>query len=336
MLTLQEFYGMQGHPGIEFIGYDSDKDWLEKRKEGIGGSDAAAVLGMSKYTSPLKVYRLKLGEVKEDLSENVYVKKGKDLEALIRDVYVIPHFQELGYSVRHPEHMFISYKTPWLRANCDGIAVPNVFAEQHYSKNIVVEIKWVSEWGEANWYGDEYYGVPAEYYAQVQHYMLVTGARKAVICALFDKAWEMHYFEIPFDAAFANKLEKETYKFYTYNLQMHIPPKVDIALDKAEALSILKEEPATVVKNDPVFETLIAEYLVQKASADEHTKHANTLMKTISEMYLEGHRSDTFKMSISKCTRTSFNTSKFEEEYPELYKQFLQTSEFTRTVVKRK
>ena len=109
-----------------------------------------------------------------------------------------------------------------------------------------------------------------------------------------------------------------------------------MTLDKAEALSILKEEPATIVKNDPLFEELIAEYLVQKASADERTKHANALMKTISEMYLEGHRSDTFKMSISKCTRTSFNTSKFEEEYPELYKQFLQTSEFTRTVVKRK
>jgi putative phage-type endonuclease len=334
-MVLKQFYGMVAHPGIDFIEYTSEAEWLAERTKGIGGSDAAAVLGMSKYNSPLKVYKAKVEGITKDLSDNVYIKKGKDLEALIRNQYVIPYFAEKGYAVRHPQHIFVSHKTPWLRANCDGIAVPDEVTKQHYTENIVVEIKWVSEWGEANWYGDEYYGVPAEYYAQVQHYMVVTGAKKAVVCALFDKSWEMHYFEIPFDAAFAKRLVDSTYTFYTCNMEMKIPPKVDVDLDKAEFIHSLSEATPTI-SGDEVFESKIAEYLNAKSEADALTKGANAILKDISAMYLDGHRSERFKMSITKCTRTGFNSTKFAEDYPELYKQYLQESEYTRTVVRRK
>lgn len=334
-MVLKQFYGMVAHPGIDFIEYTSEAEWLAERTKGIGGSDAAAVLGMSKYNSPLKVYKAKVEGITKDLSDNVYIKKGKDLEALIRNQYVIPYFAEKGYAVRHPQHIFVSHKTPWLRANCDGIAVPDEITKQHYTENIVVEIKWVSEWGEANWYGDEYYGVPAEYYAQVQHYMVVTGAKKAVICALFDKSWEMHYFEIPFDTTFAARLVDCTYNFYAYNMEMKIPPKVDVDLDKAEFIHSLSEV-APTISGDEVFESKIAEYLNAKSEADALTKSANAILKDISAMYLDGHRSERFKMSITKCTRTGFNSTKFAEDYPELYKQYLQESEYTRTVVRRK
>lgn len=38
------------------------KEWHEERKKGIGGSDAAAVLGMDPYRSPLAVYYDKILE----------------------------------------------------------------------------------------------------------------------------------------------------------------------------------------------------------------------------------------------------------------------------------
>lgn len=37
------------------------EDWHKKRTEGIGGSDIAAILGMSKWSSPQDIYRLKVG-----------------------------------------------------------------------------------------------------------------------------------------------------------------------------------------------------------------------------------------------------------------------------------
>ncbi len=36
-------------------------DWLAARRKGIGGSDVAAVIGVSKYAGPTRVYYDKLG-----------------------------------------------------------------------------------------------------------------------------------------------------------------------------------------------------------------------------------------------------------------------------------
>ena len=117
-MVLKQFYGMLAHPGIDFIEYTSEAEWLAERTKGIGGSDAAAVLGMSKYNSPLKVYKAKVEGISKDLSDNIYIKKGKDLEALIRNQYVIPYFAEKGYAVRHPLCFQRSYFQ--LRVSCAG------------------------------------------------------------------------------------------------------------------------------------------------------------------------------------------------------------------------
>ena len=116
---------------------------------------------------------------------------------------------------------------------------------------------------------------------------------------------------------------------------LKIPPKVDVDLDKAEVIHSLSEATPTI-SGDEIFESKIAEYLNAKFEADALTKGANAILKELSTMYLDGHRSERFKMSISKCTRTGFNSTKFAEDYPELYKQYLQESEYTRTVVRRK
>ena len=85
MTNLLEYYNLHNHSDLEVVEYNSDAEWLSLRKKGIGGSDVAAIMQLSKYTSPLKLYKIKIGELEDDLSDNVFVKKGKDLEYLIRD-----------------------------------------------------------------------------------------------------------------------------------------------------------------------------------------------------------------------------------------------------------
>ena len=36
-------------------------EWLEDRRKSIGGSDAAAVIGLNRYRTPMEVYADKLG-----------------------------------------------------------------------------------------------------------------------------------------------------------------------------------------------------------------------------------------------------------------------------------
>ena len=75
------------------------KEWHENRRTGIGGSDAAAVLGMSKWKTPYQVWREKVyGERQPD---NGQFERGRDLESFIREKYE----KETGKKVVTPSFM---------------------------------------------------------------------------------------------------------------------------------------------------------------------------------------------------------------------------------------
>lgn len=311
----------------------TDEDWLNDRRKGIGGSDASTVLGLNKYKSRLTLYREKVEEYTEDLSNNVYIKKGKDLEDLIRLKYCTPYFIEKGYRLIKPNVTLIPKNTNF-RANLDAFAVPVEF-NNDYSKNIVVEIKWVSEYGEQLWNGDEYFGVPVNYYAQVQHYMYVTGAKKAVICALFDSDWQMHYYEIPYNADFVATLVREVNSFIEINVKMNIPPKVNSELDKDYILEAISHLPETTIE-DEAMDTKIAMYKELSKNIKTLKSTCNEVLSDITGLYLKGHRpiSPLHKVNISVVHSRRFNDSAFAEAYPELHKQFMQDTEYTRTTIK--
>lgn len=70
-------------------------EWLEDRRKSIGGSDAAAVIGLNRYRTPMEVYADKLGAFppKEDTEA---MRLGRDLEE-----YVAQRFcEETGKKVR--------------------------------------------------------------------------------------------------------------------------------------------------------------------------------------------------------------------------------------------
>ena len=72
------------------------EEWLNARRKGIGGSDAAAIMGANPYASPLSVYLDKLGLAQEkEITEAM--RQGTDLED-----YVAKRFSEAtGKKVRN-------------------------------------------------------------------------------------------------------------------------------------------------------------------------------------------------------------------------------------------
>ena len=45
-------------------------EWLEYRKQGIGGSDAAAIMGLNPWKTAMDVWLEKVGEFSEDTQDN--------------------------------------------------------------------------------------------------------------------------------------------------------------------------------------------------------------------------------------------------------------------------
>lgn len=321
---------------VEFLEYHSEEEWHALRKKGIGGSDAGAIMGLNKYTSPLKLFRIKTGKYSEDVEDNVYIKKGKDLESLIFEKYVAPDLASEGYRVIHPEHVFVNKNYPWLRANCDGLAVRQGYSiPTDPALNIVVEIKWVSEWAEVNWDGDDYCGIPASYYAQVQHYMTVTGAACAYVYAMFDKDWRVKKYLIPYNRSFALKLISQTREFYS-NLNAGIEPKITATLDKTFMPAALEEMPAVTVESTEL-DTQIASYVAVKEQIKALEKELDEHYNNAVAMYLEGKRPTAlFKMSVASCKTSGFDTKRFAADHPDVYDQYKTVTEYTRTTMKRK
>lgn len=66
----------------------SNDNWLKLRKAGIGGSDAAAILGMTPWKSPYQLWLEKTGEVEaEDISTKEVVHFGHVLEQVVADEF---------------------------------------------------------------------------------------------------------------------------------------------------------------------------------------------------------------------------------------------------------
>jgi len=132
-------------------------DWLHARKSGLGGSDAAAILGVSPWTSGYTLWRDKTSDHTDDQS-SLAMRRGTHLEpfilaeAMVADpdltVYRAP------YMLAHPDH-------PHLRANLDGLA-------QHAKRRTWggVEAKNVNSFQAKHWAD----GPPAYYEAQIGHY----------------------------------------------------------------------------------------------------------------------------------------------------------------------
>ena len=88
--------------------------WFEARRAGLGGSDIAAVLGLSKWQSPMDVWAAKRG-LSEEVVETNAMRRGRLLESAIANWYQ----EETGLEVLDGNEMPIVGPKPFMLASPD-------------------------------------------------------------------------------------------------------------------------------------------------------------------------------------------------------------------------
>lgn len=152
-----------------------EQDWLDARKQGIGASEIAMVLGEAPTTwgGPLKLYARKTGaSADDDLSEVEAVYWGKKLEGPILEAY----WERTGRRTARESLLLRSVEHPWALCTLDG----RTWEPANDGSRWPLEIKNVSAFLAGEWVD----GPPPHYYLQIQQQMLVTGEQKATIAAL--------------------------------------------------------------------------------------------------------------------------------------------------------
>ena len=140
--------------------------WLQARKNHIGGSDAAACVGMNPYKDNVQLWEEKVGLLEpEDISDKDYVRYGTEAEEHLRALFALDHPE---YVVTYNENnMYRNDRYPWMRASLDG----ELTDEQ--GRRGILEIKTAEILQGSQWekWRDR---IPDNYFCQVLHYLAVT------------------------------------------------------------------------------------------------------------------------------------------------------------------
>ena len=177
--------------------YTNRKEWLKGRRNSIGASEIAVVMGISHFKTPDELWREKRGEAEPpDLSDNDRVQYGTEAEEYLRKLFALKHRREYGMSY-HPFKVFYRTDTPYLTCTLDGEL-------QRYSdgsrgiyecKTALIESKRAEE----EWKGNH---IPQHYYTQLLQQHHCTGWKFAVLNAELrypDNSAQIKEYYIEFD-----------------------------------------------------------------------------------------------------------------------------------------
>lgn len=169
---------------------DKSEEWLLNRKRGIGGSDVASILGISRYKSAYDLYMEKKDSAIQHIT-NEAIEKGNRMEGPLIDLFFAKHKKYQRINTK--DISLKSKKYDFMMASLDS-----AFIDDQDNK-CILEIKTTTiqnskmrkEWGYYDDYKEEYIElVPQQYYCQVLHYLAVTGFDKAVVYAHLDYAYK--------------------------------------------------------------------------------------------------------------------------------------------------
>ena len=145
----------------------SRDEWLAHRRQGIGGSDVSALVGLSQWATPLSVWLEKTGVYVPEDSPSEAMEWGTLLEPVVADEFSrrsgIPT-EPYRHLPAHPEH-------PWMLANVDRLIPDDPIEGVHVAG--IYEGKTTSPWQRKEWADGR---VPDHAALQTHHYLAVTGS----------------------------------------------------------------------------------------------------------------------------------------------------------------
>lgn len=287
---------------IKEIAFNNHEEWLEIRKQYIGGSDAAAVVGLNSFSSPYTVWADKLGKLppKED---NEAMRLGRDLED-----YVAKRFtEETGKKVRRKNFILWNSDYPFAHANVDRLIV---------GENAGLECKTTSVLNLKNFKNGEF---PENYYVQCMHYMAVTGYKKWYLAVLI-LGKEFKVFEIERDEDEIKALMKAESEFWAC-VENGEPPMIDGSQATTDTIkTVLAESNDDTPVNLFAYDSTLEQYIALSKQIKEletlRDEMANKV-KVFMDSSAKGE-SDKYKVSFLSTLRQSFDSKRFAKDNPNI------------------
>lgn len=282
----------------------SREDWLQARNQSIGGSDAAAILGLNDYSSPYMVWLEKTGK-RPGFEGNLITETGNYLEAFVADLFT----RETGKKVRRVNAIIKNSDYPFAHANIDREVV---------AENALLEIKTTNSWANVRLVNSGEY--PQAWYAQVSHYLMTGGYDRGYLAVLLNNR-DFQIFTIERDEAEIAALAEQERHFWDM-VQNNIPPSPNGSKGDAEAIGEMIGPGDEEMPPVDLFDRkgLIMEYL----SVRESVKALDQRLEAIKqELQLSLGKSemgfcDEYKVTWKTVNSNRFDVKRFKAARPEI------------------
>lgn len=280
----------------------SHEEWLQLRSKYIGGSDAAAVVGMNPFSSPYALWAEKTGK-KPGFSGNLATEVGTYLEEFVAQKFAA----ETGKKVRKCNHSFLNSKYPFAIANIDREIV---------GEDAGLEIKTTNSLNLKKFKNGEY---PANYYCQCVHYMAVTGKKRWYLAVLIGNN-EFKWFVIERDEAEIAALMTEEAAFWEC-VKNDTPPEIDGSKATTDTLTTIYADSndaeavdLVLYKNDLAMYSALNKSIKElQAQQDEIENRIKAFMGESASGFCDG-----FNVSWKSASRKTFDSKRFAKENPDI------------------
>jgi len=289
-----------------------DTKQLIERKQGIGGSDSGAILGVSKWKTPYQVWLEKTSDEISDF-DNDAMFWGRTLEPVVRQRYsdvtgrtvIVPN-----PGIIHPKHNFI-------RASLDGIADAHRVLEIKTARS---DIGWGEE-GSAE--------IPDEYACQVQHYMMVTGLVVADVAVLIGGS-DFRLYEVPADKELQDIMMEREADFWQMVIN-RTPPDPESLTDLI--LKFGRSSKQAIVQADDLSIQAVNRLKEIKAIAKEEDELKFVIMAHMMEADTLSCGDRIIATWKASNGAKRFDSKAFQIDHPELYAQYLKQGDPTRRLL---
>lgn len=261
---------------IQIIRCEGEAEWLEERKNSIGASEVADILGLG-YTTPLQLYLRFKGELDwPDEQERMMI--GREMEPVIASLWCRKSGRTLDPDFCWPYTIYRHEQYPYLHSTPDGRLMPTFDNAPDSEVRIIAQPAAVLElknWSEFQRSAIEAEGPTWGHQLQNHTQMITTGCQAGVIAYLFGNQTVLG-FEMAPDEHIHHTITEEAHRFWD-RLDQNDPPPPQ-ANDLATIKRLWPEHaPNKIIALDAAADTLVDNWCVAKETVKDHTSRKNKL-----------------------------------------------------------
>ena len=290
---------------INEIGYKDKAEWLALRKQlGVGGSDAGAVIGLNPFKSAYTLWAEKTGRIPE-FEGNLITEVGSYLEEFVAKLFE----RETGKKVRRKNRMLVNTDYPWAFGDVDRVVVGEKALLEIKTTNSIPIMKQLRNSTE----------FPEAYYAQVVHYLAVSGLEKAYLAVLIG-CRDFKVFELERDENEIAALMGAEEEFWNGYVKTNTPPPADGIASTTETISTIYPESNDETVSLMAYEADLKQYMTYTSLIKDVERQRDEVANRIKSFLGErgGGESNAYRVSWKSQSRRTFDSKAFARENPSI------------------